>query len=221
LQASVIFDLDGTLIDPVVGITNACAFMCERLNLPTASAADIRGLVGPSLQEGIREVFHLPPELSSDALTLFRQHYGSIGLGEFKVYPGISETLRSLRGLGVVLYVATSKPRVFATEIVDRAGWTELFNGIYGSELDGTRSDKASILKQALDNRIGDEPTVAVVGDRVEDVLAARLNSVPFVGVTWGYSEVGQLLDAGATDLANTAEELQSILESRLVDTDR
>ena len=178
------------------------------------SDAQIASVIGPPIHDAIPEVFHLEPELASTAISLFREYYRSEGLHEFSPYPGIDQLLRHLNARGFGLYVATSKPWVFAQDIIAQAGWEGLFLSIGGAELNGARSHKREVLRWVLDHRVSNEHIIAMIGDRVEDVSSASDLSLDCIGVSWGYSTREQLVDAGATAVVDSCEELRSLIAS-------
>jgi phosphoglycolate phosphatase len=133
------------------------------------------------------------------AMAFYRERFADVGLYENEVYPGIPAALDALGGVGGRLFVATSKPAVFADRIVRHFALAHHFGGVYGPELDGRLDDKADLLRHLLATE-GLDPTGAVmVGDRYADILAGSANGVRAIGVLWGYGSRQELLDAGAT----------------------
>lgn len=129
-------------------------------------------------------------------------------LFENAVYPGVKEMLETLNAAGKRLYVATSKPTVYAVRILQHFDLNNQFVGIYGSELDGTRTNKADLLAYLLEVEHLLPSTVAMVGDRKHDVLGARRNGFLAVGVTYGYGSETEIREAGADALCRTLAEV-------------
>ena len=140
----------------------------------------------------------------------YRERYSVQGLNECSVYPGVPELVRELRALGRNVAIATGKPTAFTRSILERAGYSGLFDRVLGSEFDGTRSQKREVIAELLDG-YGHEGAV-MIGDRDNDVLGARACSIPCIGVAWGYAEPGELLGAGAISLVETVDELKNLL---------
>ena len=132
--------LQGTLTDPKPGITNCIRYALERLDCPAPAADDLTWCIGPSLL-GSFETLLGDHHLATRALALYRERFGDIGLFENAVYPGIADVLAASQAAGHRLLVATSKPTVYATRIIDHFGLSAYFEAVCGSELDGTRAD--------------------------------------------------------------------------------
>ena len=113
-----------------------------------------------------------------------------------------------------MLFVTTSKPRVFAERIVEHFGLKEYFCAVYGSELDGTRSDKGHLIAHVLQAESLSPHSTVMVGDRAHDVVGAKVHGVFPIGVLWGYGSSDELIGAGATTLCAKPETLDNMLLS-------
>ena len=202
------FDLDGTLTDPFVGISRCIGYALDRLGVPLPSDEDLRTYIGPPLLETFTEL--VGRNSTRHALELYRERFGDIGWQENEPYEGIHETLQSLRE-DAVLYVATSKPRVYAERIIEHFGMSASFDTVYGAELDGTRGDKSELLAYALAEKTGHGRAV-MIGDRRHDMIGARNNNMGAVGAAWGYGSVEELELAGAERIAGSPAELPTII---------
>src|SRR3989344_4547318 len=140
----VFFDLDGTLIDPKEGITKSVQFALEKINAHVPTADQLEWCIGPPLKESFAKlVDRASPILLDTVLGHYRERYKKVGMYEHRVYPGIQQMLSQLYEMRYRLFVATSKPEVFATQILHHFGLAGYFEKIYGAELDGTRSEKS------------------------------------------------------------------------------
>ncbi len=197
-RLNLLWDLDGTLTDPGEGIVRSIHYALERLGRPLASGTALGDCVGPPLRDSFARL--LGAERRSrveEAVALYRERYAARGQYENRLYPGIAECLASLTGRAR-MFVATAKPTGFAREIVAHFGLRRYFAAVHGSELDGTRSDKAALIAFIL-RREGLAPAETVmIGDRAQDVRGARRNGVAACGVAWGYGSVAELRQAGA-----------------------
>jgi phosphoglycolate phosphatase len=145
-------------------------------------------------------------------LSLYRERFAEIGLFENLVYPGIEETLSAVASSGRRLFVATSKPGIYAERSIDHFKLTVYFERVFGSELDGTRSDKTDLLGYAL-RTTGVDPSQAImIGDRSHDMIGARNNKMTAVGVLNGYGGKQELLDAGAHHICATPQGLPGLV---------
>lgn len=201
--------MDGTLIDPLLGITNSYRYMCSTLGIPIMSEDEIRGLIGPSIQDALGEFFKFDQQTLEHAVQLFRYHYSNHGILEYRKYPGIDELLSQLRQNEFDLHIATNKPVIFANRIVQDAGWQSLFTIVGGSPLDGSIKGKKDIISSVIQQLPPDESVIAYIGDRPEDGPGSLLNGLPFVGVSWGFSTEEQLRLAGALTVATSMQQLE------------
>ncbi|WP_166304439.1 HAD family hydrolase [Bradyrhizobium sp. 2S1] len=197
---AIFFDLDGTLTDPKPGITGSIQYALGKLGRPVPSQDELTWCIGPPLRASFALLLG-GEELADRAVELYRERFGDVGLFENSVYPDIAEVLAELREWPGRMYVATSKPHVFATRIVAHFGLNGYFDHVFGSELDGTRVNKVDLLAYALEQTGADPEKAVMIGDRSHDVIGARRNGIRAVGVTYGYGTPEELLEAGASQL--------------------
>lgn len=168
-----------------------------------------------AIQESFAALLHsTDPKQINAAVELYRQRFTSKGILENTVYPGIHAALTTLQERGALLFVATSKPRVFAERIVEHFGLKKHFCAVYGGELDGARSDKGDLIAYVLKADSLSPDSTVMVGDRAHDIMGAKAQGVFPVGVLWGYGSYDELIAAGATTLCEQPEMLDEILLS-------
>ncbi len=199
------FDLDGTLTDPEQGIVGSICYALERLNKPLPAHHELTACIGPPLKESFARL--VGDELSELAVSYYRERFSDRGWRENRPYAGIHELLKQLKIADKILFVATSKPAVFANQIIDHFEFRPYFDAVFGSELDGTRTDKAQLLRHAR-TTAGVRERSIMVGDRKHDVIGAKANGMHGVGVTWGFGSAEELTSAGADVLVHRVEEL-------------
>jgi len=210
--ATVLFDLDGTLTDSYQGIANSVAHALAALSLPPLAAATLRTFVGPPLRDSFGGL-GLDAKQCDDALRHYRDYFRERGIFENRVYDGIPGALAALRGRGLQLAVATSKPRPFAVRILDHFDLDQYFTHVAGAALDGSTSRKADVIAEALTALAPhDTSAVLMVGDRAQDVTGAAEHGIRCLGVRWGYAEQGELEAAGAYRIAETPGDLPALL---------
>jgi phosphoglycolate phosphatase len=208
---NILFDLDGTLADPFVGITKSMSYALEKLGRPVPTLESLRWCIGPPLRGNFSKLLASEDaELVEKAVALYRERFAPIGLWENEMYAGIPEALGVLKGLGHTLYIATSKPTVYAEPIMERFGLRQFFRRIYGSELDGTRSDKSTLIGYILQTESMTSSETVMVGDREHDIIGARGNGLHSIGVLWGYGTQEELEGAGASTCVSSPNELVS-----------
>ena len=148
---NILFDLDGTLTDPKEGITRCMQYAMENLSLPCPAPAELHIHIGPPIRNALAIIMKTEDEeLIEEALRIFRVRFADVGLFENEVFAGVPEMLEALRESQRRLFIATSKPLVFTKRILDRFGLTEYFDGIYGSQLDGTLDNKAELIGHVI-----------------------------------------------------------------------
>ncbi len=209
---NVLFDLDGTLTDPQEGILACLRHALSTVGQPIPDDDTLRLLIGPPLREGISHLLHCPAEdpLVEAAITAYRERFSTVGLFENRLYDGIVEALSALATQGV-LYVVTSKPRVFAERIVTHFGLGDYLQTVYGSELDGTRSDKGDLIAYALEQSGLAAAETVMVGDLRYDIIGALRHQVWPVGVLWGYGSRQELVQAGSQQLLHHPSDLATL----------
>jgi phosphoglycolate phosphatase len=210
LMDTIFFDLDGTLTDPKPGITGSIQYALQKLGRPVPSQDDLAWCIGPPLRASFATL--LGGEKHADqGVAYYRERFGDTGLFENALYPGIAETLAALKP-HYRLFVATSKPHVFADRIIDHFGLRPYFEHVFGSELDGTRVHKYDLLAWALE-RTGTDPARALmIGDRSHDIVGAKLNGISGIGVLYGYGSRTELVEAGASHLCATPRAIREHL---------
>jgi len=211
-QKSIFFDLDGTLTDSGEGIINCASLALEHFGLSVPSRQELRAFVGPPLDQKLIE-FGVPADRVGEAIRVFRSRYIPIGIYENHPYPGIRELLEQLKAAGHRLFVATSKPEEMAFRVLDHFELSSYFEKICGATFDGSRIEKADVIAYLLTQVESVENTV-MVGDTKFDVLGAAEHGIPAIGITWGYGEETDMVNAGAVSIAHTPEELLALLNT-------
>lgn len=209
MSAAIFFDLDGTLSDPGTGIMRSIRFALDRLELDCPGDDELTWCIGPPLLESFEHI--VGRGLAPKALEYYRERYSEVGWKENELYPGIIDVLRHLAISERPLYVATSKPHIYANRIIRHFKLDTYFTRIFGSELDGTRSNKGELLRFAL-TETGLAGQAIMVGDRMHDVLGAKANQMVSIGVTYGYGSQQELDSAGADFVVDSPKSLLSAL---------
>lgn len=210
-MTAVCFDLDGTLTDPKLGITGSIRHALKVLGCEVPEGDDLTWCIGPPLLASFETLLGDGCD-AVRALEIYRERFSEIGLFENEIYPGIRDVLTSLTRDGRQLFVATSKPAVYAVRIIEHFELTEFFDEVYGAELDGTRSDKTELLSYILAQQKLDVATTFMVGDRSFDIIGARNNGMKAIGVLYGFGSKSELLDAGAMALCDAPQDLLTYL---------
>ncbi|MDH5354685.1 MAG: HAD hydrolase-like protein [Gammaproteobacteria bacterium] len=204
---NVLFDLDGTLTDPKLGFVRSIHYALSELSIKFDPDTNFESYIGPPAHDTFRELCG-NQGLAEEAISLYRERYAEIGLFENEPYEGIQESLERILGSAKSIHVATSKPTVFSRRIIEHFGLDRYFNVVYGSNLDGSLSDKTELLNHILEEQ-GFEPSDAVmIGDRRYDMIGANNHGIRAIGVLWGYGSEEELRNTGADEICSHPEEL-------------
>jgi len=199
----VLFDLDGTLVDSAPGIFSSVRHAAAALGLPAPMPSQLRGMVGPPLQDGFALVLGVAVADVPRAVDAYREHYAAGAMLDVTVHSGVPELLADLRDAGAILAVATSKPEPFAVRVLAHTGLLPCFAGVHGATMDGSVRHKDQVVAAALAaHPAGRDPVL--VGDRSHDVLGAAAHGLPCIGAGWGPAADGELERAGAAAIAAT-----------------
>ena len=210
------FDLDGTLTDPGIGITNSVMYALQRFGIRVADRSELYPFIGPPLNESFRKYYGFSEEQAWEAVQYYREYFGETGIFENEVYEQIPEVLADLKKRGDTLVLATSKPEVYAVPILEHFHLDQYFDFVAGGTLDGSRIRKADVIRYALDSLgITEKSQVLMVGDREQDVLGAKANQIACAGVLYGYGDYEELHRAGAEYILERPEDLKQLMSGR------
>ena len=206
------FDLDGTLTDPALGITNSFKHAIKSFGLEIPSYETLCSFIGPPLPDTFKNHFGFDDAKAAEGVKKYREYFAVKGLLENSVYPGIPELLTTLKAAGKKLVVATSKPEEYSVRIIEHFGLAQYFENVCGSLMDETRSKKDEVIAYAIKrNNISDKSKILMIGDRKHDILGAKKIGLKSCGVLFGYGSREELETAGADFIAQNVPELQKI----------
>lgn len=213
----VLFDLDGTVTDPGLGITNSVIYSLKKFGIEPPERKELYAFIGPPLYESFQKYFGMSLNQSIVAVDYYREYYKPHGIFECHLYDGLREVLELIKQKGATAALATSKPEIFARQLVSHFGLDGLIKEVAGSELDGTRIDKAEVIKRAF-SLLGepDPESVVMIGDREHDIIGAKKCGISSIGAAYGYGSISELEEAGADMIAKDTGELYGILEKIL-----
>ncbi|MDR6628913.1 phosphoglycolate phosphatase [Acinetobacter lwoffii] len=192
---NILIDLDGTLTDPKVGITTSARYGLEKIGHPISDEINIDWIIGPPLKASLAKILNVEADhvLAEQALMGYRERFAVKGLYENHVFEGVAETLAELKRRGYRLFVATAKPTVYAEQILEHFDLAQYFTDIYGSELNGDRTNKAELIQYILAQQQLQADQCMMVGDREHDIFGARHNGIETIAVSYGYGSQEEL----------------------------
>jgi len=208
----ILFDLDGTISDPKIGITRAVQYSLRFFGIESDLDTLVK-FIGPPLRDSYRMFYGFDAGDTEIAVAQYREYFAKTGIYENTLYDGIIPMLEALTKAGKQLAIATSKPTMYAEKILRYFDINKYYTFVAGSEMDGRRSKKAEVIRYALEN-LG-QPNlddIVMVGDREHDVIGAREVGVQSIGVLYGYGNMQELTAAGAGCICESVDDLRNLL---------
>ncbi len=194
MYTTFLFDLDGTVTDPKKGIVNSVLYALEKVGIEELHVSELDSFIGPPIQQSFVERYNMNEGEVERAVFYFREYLKQRGLLENSVYEGIPNLLKQLKDTGNRLFIATSKPTIFARQVIEHFQLTNYFEDII-----------AHILQQ---NEGLNKEEVVMIGDRKHDIIGANHNGIASIGVLYGYGSENELIEVSATHIAKDIEEL-------------
>ncbi len=209
----ILLDLDGTIIDPVTGITKSVEYALAHFGIKVADLKKLHPFIGPPLKDSFKEFYHFSDEQAEIARNKYHERFTQTGIYENLLYNGITDFLKKANQKGLTLMLATSKPGILAEQILKHFNIYEEFAFVGGSEMDGSRSHKADVIQYVLhSNNISELEKVVMIGDRKHDIIGAKENGIDSIGVLYGYGDRKELSEAGADYIVEDIARLSKLL---------
>ncbi len=211
----VLFDLDGTLTNPEIGITSSVMYALEKFNIKVEDRKELHPFIGPPLSYSFQTYYGLSEEESEQAIKYYRERFSVKGLYENEVYPGVENLLQQLKESGKTLIIATSKPEEFTLKILEHFDLLKYFDYVAGATMDGSRGEKADVIHYAIEiSGIENMSEAIMIGDRKYDILGAKENGLDSIGVLFGFGDREELTEAGADYIVENMEDIARVLLS-------
>ncbi|KGA97199.1 5'-nucleotidase [Alkalihalobacillus alcalophilus ATCC 27647 = CGMCC 1.3604] len=208
-----LFDLDGTLTDPKVGITKSVQYALRKFDIEVTDLDELECFIGPPLKQSFSEVYSLSSEQTEQAIGFYRERFIEKGLFENELYPGVMELLQTLKERNYQVVLATSKPTVFAEKVLIYFKLDRYFDLVVGSHLDGGRSAKAEIIDFILQKYpMKKKSEFVMVGDRKHDLIGANEVGIQSIAVLYGYGSYQELQEQNPVAICESVEQLRNRL---------
>ena len=205
----ILFDLDGTLTNPEIGITNCVMYALEKFGIKVEDRKELHPFIGPPLTYSFQTFYGLSEKDSEQAVKYYRERFSRKGLYENEVYDGVENLLQELKKCGKTLIIATSKPEEFTLKILEHFDLLKYFDFVAGATMDGSRGEKADVIRYALEiSGVQDKSQAIMIGDRLYDILGAKENGLASIGVLFGFGDYEELTQAGADYVVESVEEI-------------
>lgn len=206
---AVLFDLDGTLVDSSEGILKCARYALKHYGMEETDAEKLKKFIGPPLSESFMKLYGFPREQAVEAVSVYRERYNRTGIFECSLYPGVEECLRALKEQGYLIGMASSKPEASCRKILEHFGLLEQFDDVVGATFDGRIETKEQVLREVLRRwETIPKDAMCLIGDTIFDIEGANLIGIPSIGVSFGFGDVRQMLDAGARMICDSMRQL-------------
>ncbi|HSX08564.1 MAG TPA: HAD hydrolase-like protein [Candidatus Saccharimonadales bacterium] len=209
--STIFFDLDGTLIDPKVGITKAVQYALSKFEIKTELDALVP-FIGPPLNKSFQKYYSFDENKAMQAVSYYREYFVPKGLQESTVYDGIRDLLEKLQQNRFSLAIVSSKPTFIIEEVAKYHKLTHYFDKIIGSLIDLSNVDKPSLVKESLEQFDKPKSTVVMIGDREHDSIGAQANGIDSIGVLYGYGSKEEITNIKPTYIVKNVHELTELL---------
>lgn len=208
----ILFDLDGTLTDPGLGITNSVAYALKRYGIEAENRESLYSFIGPPLKDSFMKYYGFSEEKAMEAIEVYREYFREKGLYENEVYDGIRELLEKIKQSGRRIVLATSKPEEFSIRILEHFDLIKYFHVVAGASMDEKRNKKGDVIRYAMEKGGFTAEKAIMIGDREHDIFGAKENGLPSIGVLYGYGSEDELRLAGADYIAEGVNDIYGIL---------
>lgn len=204
----ILFDLDGTLTDPGLGITNSVAYALRHYGIEPESRESLYPFIGPPLADSFIRYYGFTPEKAMEAISVYREYFRDKGLYENEVYEGVRELLENIKASGRKIVLATSKPEEFSVRILEHFDLMKYFDVVAGASMDEKRNKKGDVIAYAMEKGGFTNEDAVMIGDREHDIFGAKENGLDSIGVLYGYGDREELQNAGADYIAETVKDI-------------
>ena len=210
----IFFDLDGTVVNSQEGVINSVVYSLKKLGKQVLSKEILKKFIGPPLVDSYMNYCGLDRETALKAIEVYRENYREKGLFEYSLYDGVVELIGLFKAEGKKVYIATSKPEIFALKILSDAGIDAMFDGIFGATLDSSRVKKADVLSYAISSIcIEDISKTILIGDTVFDVFGAKEKGIKSLAVTYGYETKEALVSSNPDYIVDSPLEILKVIK--------
>lgn len=209
MKKTILFDLDGTLINSKPGITKCAQYALEAFGVTEPDVDKLECFIGPPLVYSFQKFYGFSPEKAKEAVVKYRERYHKVGIFECELYPEVESVLKRIKEMGYRVALASSKPEISCNRILEHFGLDGYFDEVVGATLDGKIDNKISVLREVLRRlEITDLSQLCLVGDTSFDVLGAKEAGIACIGVTYGFGSYEELLENGAVAICGSMREV-------------
>lgn len=211
---TVLFDLDGTIINSEAGITNCIRYVLDYYNMEQPPQESLRCFIGPPLREQFQKIYGFDAEKAEVSVLKFRERFDRLGIFECELYPGVSQLIQNLKKKGHKIALTSSKHEDACVRILEHFHLERYFDEIVGATRDGKISSKKQVIESLFDKMSLVKENCILIGDTKFDVIGAKEAGISCIGVTYGFGSEEELKKAGADTILKTCQEVEEYLET-------
>jgi phosphoglycolate phosphatase len=209
---TIFFDLDGTLLDPRVGIIGGVQYALAKYTIQ-AEEKTLLPFIGPPLHESFQKYYGFDEKQSMEATMYYREYFIPKGMYQNTIYEGIYELLEKLKQANKNLYIVTSKPKFIADKVAAHYKLTPFFKAIIGAKADMSNASKKLLVKEALALQPDEQKdSFVMIGDREHDSIGAKANDIDSIGVLYGYGTLEEINNIQPTHVVKSITDLEKLL---------
>ncbi|OGH12546.1 MAG: hypothetical protein A2857_01165 [Candidatus Levybacteria bacterium RIFCSPHIGHO2_01_FULL_36_15] len=210
---NVVFDLDGTICDTRKGICDCIKYTFKTNGIKEPKDSEILKYIGSPISTIFGNLLITNNiSLILKYVRFFRKKYNQEGLLKTFLFPNVMELLDHLKKSEIKVFLVTNKPKVFTLKILKMFGINQFFDGIYGSSISQIQPNKSRILNKLINDKHLAANETVMVGDRKDDIIAAKNNKIDSVGVTYGYGTISELNSCNADYYCRDVLSVKNIL---------
>ncbi len=207
-----LFDLDGTIVDPFEGITKGFQYSLNFYGIKEKQE-NLTKFIGPPLYVAFTEYYGFDDEKTKRAIEKYREYYSKNGITQNKIYNGIEKLFQEIKASDKKIILATSKPIEFAEKIIAHFGLTNYFDFMAGCNLKGDRNTKTEVITYALEQmHITDKSEAIMIGDRMHDIIGAHENDIECIAVEYGYGNAEEFKEYNADYICESIDSLRELI---------
>ncbi len=211
---AVLLDFDGTIADTGEGIFSSVRYAIEAMGFDPLPEDIIHTFIGPPVFSSFKRALNLSDEDSAKAVEKYRERYVESGIYQLEFYDGIQQLMEDMKKSGIKLAIASSKPENFIIKILDFLEMDNFFDYISSPESDKAPENKTSLVERAISHLGVEKSRAIMIGDRYFDIDGAKGAGIDSIGVTFGFGSKDELQNAGATYIAESADDIRKIIFS-------
>ena len=208
---NILVDLDGTIVDSADGIKNPINYSLNKIGIEENREEVLNSFIGPPLVDSYMKHYSMSEKEAEEIVEIYREYYKDNGLYENILYDGIVEVIQELKSKGNKIILATSKPKVFASKVLEQHNLTKYFDFVAGATLDHKISEKKDVIKYIIDNNDIEIDDTYMIGDTKYDILGGRFFNLKTVGVTYGYGTYQELKESKSDFIVDAPRKILNI----------